>query len=349
MLGLHVDSNDVVTIAGYTESNFTTTPGAFASARVGDMEAFVARIDPSLSGQAQLTYSTYLGGTERDRGQALSVNENGIIAVAGDTSSIDFPVTSDAFNPSYRLDDIFVACLDITLTGPAQLTYSTFAGGSELETPRGLHIDARGIVTFIGQTESVDYPTSVGSLNQFYQGGAEDGFVSQLDPNKTGRAQLVYSSFIGGNNRDHVLALDVHESGLIAISGWTWSSDFVTTKGAWDRGLGGFSDSFVSLIAPFPIGSAQLVYSTLFGGSGHEQAHAIAIHSNLVITVGGETRSLDFPTTAGAIASSLVGTGATPPADCWIARFDGTQSSTTNWSTRRCSAATPPTPCRQWR
>ena len=60
----------------------------------GQNDAFVARFDAA----GQLRYSTYLGGSGDDYGRAIALHLNGPVAVAGYTSSTDFP-TRDAFQP----------------------------------------------------------------------------------------------------------------------------------------------------------------------------------------------------------------------------------------------------------
>ena len=134
----------------------------------------------------------------------------------------------------------------------------------------------------------------------------------------------MYSSFIGGGDRDRVLDVDVHGSGLVALSGWTWSNDLTTTATARDSSLDGLSDGFVQVIAPLPIGPSQLLYASFLGGSSHDKAAAIEVHANLSLSLAGETRSLDFPTTPGAFRRQVAGGGATPPPDCWVAHLDVT-------------------------
>jgi hypothetical protein len=57
-------------------------------------DAFLAKLDPTGS---KLMWLTYLGGSSDDVPLALALDPSGNIAVAGVTQSLNFPITSDAF------------------------------------------------------------------------------------------------------------------------------------------------------------------------------------------------------------------------------------------------------------
>src|SRR5205807_295931 len=57
-------------------------------------DAYVAKLDPSGS---TLLYSSYLGGSDAERGSSIAVDGSGNVSLAGVTSSTDFPVTAGAF------------------------------------------------------------------------------------------------------------------------------------------------------------------------------------------------------------------------------------------------------------
>ncbi len=97
-----VDSSGRATVTGLTNSSdFPTTPGAFDTSHSGssyDLDAFVARL--SADGQA-LSYGTFLGGRQSDRGYALALDSQGRAIAAGMTASDAFPTTPGAYNPWY--------------------------------------------------------------------------------------------------------------------------------------------------------------------------------------------------------------------------------------------------------
>src|SRR5207249_2758268 len=60
-------------------------------------DAFVSQLNPSGSA---LVYSTYLGGSKADFGQAIALDSSGDPYVAGSTSSTNFPAIAGAFQGS---------------------------------------------------------------------------------------------------------------------------------------------------------------------------------------------------------------------------------------------------------
>ncbi len=120
---LALDARSAPTVAGSTGSaDFPPTPGAFDTTYNGPTapggDAFVARLSPTL---LSLVYSTFLGGTFHETGDAVALDARGEAIVAGNTSSADFPTTAGAFDTTYNggTFDAFVARLDMLPTGVA--------------------------------------------------------------------------------------------------------------------------------------------------------------------------------------------------------------------------------------
>ena len=115
---------------------------------------------------------------------------------------------------------------------------------------------------------------------------------------------LVYSTFLGGERNDQGRDIAVDASGNAYVTGFTDSSAFPTTAGAFDTTLPGDLDAFVTKLNP--AGSA-LVYSTFIGGGALELAFGIAVDASGSAYVTGRTGSPNFPTTAGAFDTTLNG------------------------------------------
>lgn len=231
-------------VTGITRSvHFPTTPGAFQINLAGTgADAFVTK----LSTVGFPVYSTYLGGGQDDLGAGIAVDAFGNAYLTGQTSSIDFPTTAGAFQSLRRgPDNAFVAKLNST--GSA-LAYSTYLGGSGTnEGGLGIAIDVLGNAYITGRTGSTDFPVTPGAVQSAFGGDYEDGFVSKLDA--TGSA-LLYSTYLGGNGMDRGNSITVDGSGNVYVSGYTASSNFPTTQGAFQTtSAGGNYKAFIAKLS----------------------------------------------------------------------------------------------------
>ncbi len=241
--GLAVDATGKVYMAGGTASTDFPTAGAFQSARSGADDRFLTKLDPA-AGAGGLVYSTYLGGSNAETGTgALAVDGAGNAYLTGSTFSGDFPTKAPAgFSPvDTTLDgpqDAFAAKVNTAATGASSLVYSTYLGGTGLDSGLGIAIDAASppTVTLTGST--ANFP-QVRAL-QLFGGGTSDAFAAQL--NGTG-STLVYSTYIGGSGDDagNAVALDTANNPYVA--GTTASTNFPTTAGGYQPASQGSTDN----------------------------------------------------------------------------------------------------------
>ena len=287
-----VDTSGRAYIAGDTWSrNFPTTPGAFDPTLNGySYDAFVVRF--SADGSA-LEYSTYLGGSASERGAAIAIDSIGRAYMLGSTLSSDFPVTAGAYDTSYdgsyRQSDLFLVRLN---TSGSALDYGTFIGGSDMEVPAAIAVDAASRAYVTGSTYSINFPTTAGAFNTHHSGGFDDVFVTRV--NSIG-STLEYSTFLGGSESDGADAIAVDLTGRVYIVGDTWSDNFPTTPGAFDTNHnGGYYDVFLTRLNA---NGSYLEYSTFLGGSAADFGYAVAVDAAGRAYVAGATISPDFPTT----------------------------------------------------
>src|SRR5262245_4107315 len=150
-----------VYVAGFTSSiNFPGTTGGAQRLFGGVTDAFVARLNASLTALEQ---ATYLGGSGNDRARALAIAPTtGEVYVAGSTGSLNFPRTSGGAQSALRSGaDAFVARLSASLTSLDQATY--LGGSADTETATALAIaPATGTVYVAGVTVSTDFPGTSG-------------------------------------------------------------------------------------------------------------------------------------------------------------------------------------------
>ena len=298
--GIAVDDDGAAYIAGFTGStNFPTTPGAFDPTHNGFTDAFVTKLNPSGSA---LEYSSYLGagGFASDGANGVAVDDQGSAYVTGFAGANDFPTTPGAFDQSHNgRNDVYVT--KFNPSGSA-LAYSTFIGGSQLDTGSAIAIDRDGEAYVTGLTASESFPTTTGAFDGSHNGGGNDAFVAKLD--KTG-STLAYSTFLGGTGSDSGAGIAVDDRSRSAhVTGSTSSSDYPTTGPGrvHDTSYGGNGDAFVTKLTGS--GSA-LAYSSYLGGTGNDAGTAIAVASQgNAAHVTGSTASADFPITPGAVDPS---------------------------------------------
>ena len=234
----------------------------------------------------QLDYSTYLGGTGSDYGNALAVDSRGCAYVAGRTASTAFPV-ENAYQPGYggSLADGFVS--KFSSSGSA-LIFSTYLGGDGTDSGRGIAVDSGGRVYVAGYSGSSDFPT-VNSYQAARAGSSRDAFVSHLTSSGTG---LLYSTYLGGESNDGGYGIALDSAGTVCLGGYTESADFPTRKPYQAGGSGG-RDAF---LARLDSTGSNLVFSTYLGGDGDDQGNGIALDASGCAYLSGVTRSDDFPT-----------------------------------------------------
>ncbi len=291
-----VDAAGNAYIAGSTSStDFPVTVGILQSTYGGSTDAFVAKIAPTGS---QLVYASYLGGSAADFAQGIAVSSIGNVYVTGSTESFDFPtqnplqpgndgcttITTETGPVETCTSAAFVAEVNATATA---LVYSTYLGGSGNNSGQAIAVGAGGDAYVTGSTSSTDFPTQ--NALQPVSGGGTDAFLSELNP--SGSA-LVFSTYLGGNGNDEAYGLALDASGNIYIAGNTQSANFPTTPNVFQALYGGDGDGFLT---KFGAGGTVVVYSTFMGGSGPDQANAVAVDSAGDAAIVGSTESTDFP------------------------------------------------------
>jgi len=147
----------------------------------------------------------------------------------------------------------------------SMLLYSTYLGGPvHRDSADSIAVDGSGNAYVTGSTHSSDFPTTVGAYQTTFGGGNTDGFVAKINQAGGGAADLVYSTFLGGNDDETGSGIALDGSGNAYITGRTYSTNFPTTAGAYQRTFAGFRDIFAAKLNPT---GSTLVFSTLFGGN----------------------------------------------------------------------------------
>ena len=316
--GVAVDSRDgSVVVGGFTSgTTLPVTAGAFDTSPGLASNGFIARFDSEGTG---IIWGSYLGGNSVDDLWALDVDDQGRVAVTGETKSNDFPITPGVFQSSiggpFVLRSVFVT---VFAPGGDQLVWSSYLGGTTAgEAAGGLavaFVPDEGVVVAGGvgtEGSASTFPVTPNALQPAH-GGQGDGFLTRLS---AGGTSLVYSTYLGSSTNNRAIAVGVDASGLITVLGTT-RADFPITRGAFDATWAGLEDTFVARFSPE---GSRLLYSTYFGGAGADRCEALALSSTGRVALIGTTDSgIGFPTTPDAPFPSYQG----GQSDAFIAELD---------------------------
>ena len=280
--GITVDSSECAYTTGYTYSNNFPTRDSYQLGKSGSYDAFVSKF--SSSGTA-LLFSTYLGGSDDDRGFSIAVDPFYCVYLTGDTISYNFP-TRNPYQSSHGggTRDAFVS--KFSSSGTA-LLFSTYLGGNAYDDGCGIVVGSADRAYLGGSTSSFDFP--IKNPYQPANAGAVNAFVSKLS---SSGSSLIFSSYLGGSTYDYPRGISLDSANCAYLIGDVYSDNFPTLN-SYQASRSGANDAFVT---KFSSSGSSLCYSTYLGGDSLESGEGIALDSNRCAYVTGETESLDFPT-----------------------------------------------------
>ena len=246
--GIATDSAGNAYITGSTQSaNFPlVSPLQFGLQGVQD--AFVTKLDPTGSA---LVYSTYLGGTLSDTGNAIAVDSVGNAHVGGTTYSLDFPVlrafqSTKAYTGSGQegVNQAFITKL--SPSGSA-LVYSSYLGGRSClgpgvssctpdgddESALAIAVDANGSAYLAGHARSVTFPQVEAIQTNANVYGESIPFVARVQDRDT--AVRLYSVALGAKDTTFsdggATGVAVDAAGNVYVTGFVVNA-FPTLPGA---------------------------------------------------------------------------------------------------------------------
>ena len=323
--GIASDVNGNVLVTGSTASvDFPNTLGAYNT--YGSFlftmppnivyypfggDAFVVKLDVN----GNRLWATYYGGNDNDGGSSIATDNSNNLVFTGYTSSTNFPISSGSFQTSLtgtNTTDAFVVKLDIN----GVLVWATYYGGSEYEWAKGIATDTSKNIVITGFTSSSNFPV-LSAFQPNLSNNGSNAFVVKFD----GNGNRQWATYYGGKgktdpfqnvvNGDCGYGIATDNSGNVVFTGYTNSTDFPVSSGAFMTTFGGDGggcgllfgggDAFVAKLSP---GGIPL-WSTYYGGSQDEYGMSITTdHSNNVVMIGNSI-STDFPVSPGAYDPTL--------------------------------------------
>jgi len=323
-------SNNVYVTGETISSDFPTTSGVTGKLYKSLSDIFVAKFDSTLQ---KLLVGFYHGGNRDDIGRAIKVDGEGVIYIAGSTTSTTgFPVTFPATvkisipggwgrPPSSRdvpggganqgQTDGFVA----TFSANGSMQLSRYFGGGGHDIFTAMAVDKSSSVFLTGSTTSSNFETAPTSdrfasgrkpADETFNGGVTDAFVVKLSRDLTlaSTDDGTYSTYFGGNNDEEGRAIVVDDLGRAYITGGSTSTN-LPAIGTLNTQSFGKKDVFLAVFAD---DGRELVGTTYYGGSNDDEAYAMKLQSGTTVLIAGTTASENFPLTGDGIVSTRAGT-----------------------------------------
>jgi subtilisin family serine protease len=275
--GIAIDSNNNVLIGGYTSSQ--DLPNAINEYHGGTRDHFVAK----LGNDGSFKWSMYLGGSDVESVGGLAVDHHDNIIFFGSTLSEDLPGAGNSYPGGARSGYLTKIVLDEG--GQPSLAWITYWGGSGTDSLTALAIDQHNNFLITGQTRSTDLPEATNGYLS-YSGTPFQAFVAKLNGEDGSAMWTTYLGGATGRSESRAVAVDDRDN-VFAAGFILGSRDY---RAATNRPPGSDSASLVKLDAE----TGEATWMLYLGGSGWDEASAVAIGPEGQVYVSGYTASPDF-------------------------------------------------------
>jgi uncharacterized repeat protein (TIGR01451 family) len=350
---IRVDANFNAYVAGYSSSpDFPVTSGAYQGVLNNAQSGVLLALSP---GGDSLNFATYFGSSGANYSDyiyGMALDTTGIY-ITGTTQNPNFPAPNSLFpfsapgvvTASGGANECYTSKFDLSAT---TLLYSTFLAGAC--SPIEMTVDSNQNTYIVGHA-FVGMPTTPNAIQPKWtfssQSGcnkngsgtrcASDAFLLVLNSTAT---NLVYCTYLGGDDEDQALGVSLDPAGNIYVSGYTYSPQnyggvpFMTTPGAYQPNREAcetptncprMGDAFVAKISP----SGSLLAATYLGATqpdaiyqGYTAQHPAATAHSVVpdqegnIFVGGTSVYINFPSVTAVPPPNAGGQ------EVFIAKFD---------------------------
>ncbi len=288
-MDIEIDKDGNIIFLGYTNStDFPVTSDAYSSSISSTYDGWVVKLLPN---GTDLVYASFMGGNGFDSLNGAIQDPSGDLFLYGSSSSNDLYFPSGAYdNTMSGPGDCWIIRTDFNIS---TIKRATLWGSVGYEALSDMVINSEG--NLIMDAYGSGFPVTPGAFDQS-QNGANDIVISEMDPTLS---TLNFCTYLGGSGDERFSKLEIDSNDNIFISGYTQSTDFPTTPGAYDESYNG-TNNVNAFVTKLDSDGTYLMYSTFLGGSGSEfNSESVQISDyNLVLV--GRTNSPDFPVTKGA-------------------------------------------------
>jgi hypothetical protein len=312
-----LDDEDAAYVTGHTQSLiFPAEAGVMTP--VHGVDVYIAKLNAAGTALDYVTWINPNPGQPDDTDYAydIAVNDAGNAFVVGASLSPEFCAflgSPPGFDTTHNgNDDAFM--IRLTPDGSA-LDFCSYLGGGEADIANAVAVDEADNIWVGGGTWSADFPVTPGSFSNRI-GGQRDAFVVGF--NSAGITQT-FGTFVGGAEQEEITRLIIDGAGSAYATGWTSSSDFPATPGAFQEQFAGVFDAFALKLTA---DGSDLDYATYLGGETEDRGWALQLADNGQIVLTGQTLSADFPLTPGSYDTSHNG-----DYDLFISALDSSGSS----------------------
>jgi hypothetical protein len=282
--GVSCDASGNVLITGWTKSTNFPVSNNYQIANAGDYDMIVVKCNSS----GVMFWATYYGGSSVEDGgpavvHGIASDNSGNVITATSTNSVNFPISPGAyqFNNGGGQD---VGIVKFDQNGSR--IWATYYGGSLADYPTKMCLDANWNILIVGRTWSTNFPV-YNAFQPSMTGIYGDAFVIKLSP----AGLPLWATYYGGSNGDMFDDVATDNNGNIILGGWTCSTDFPVSAGAFQIIYLGIRDGTIVKFT----GAGTRLWATYIGGNEYDSVYGCCCDPNDNIIIVVRAVSTNFP------------------------------------------------------
>jgi hypothetical protein len=250
-----------------------------------------------LDTSGNLILETILENIVFPRPTAYQIDNDTLVSLAWQPSftisDTTIRVTTGSYNTNNPLVFAFESSTSVTTVLNGNLEWCTFLGENQLDRANAVTSDNEGNVLYAGETRSLNFPSTSGSLIDNELAGSSDAFVTKYNSN----GEALWGTYFGGSGfaaNEFARDIETDGNGDVYVTGVTTSSD-LEIKPFNNSSFGGVEDAWV---AKFSGDGNSLLFSAYIGGNARDDGYDLAIDptNEHLYVVGFSQSNSGFPT-----------------------------------------------------